>query len=126
MEFYWDLTEENFNSLQKNFVQNFIGCVRVGDICFDIVERSPSDWEKDGCFLTADLYVGGVDNGYGYSSIDDWYPYDERDGYCFDEKVYSMTYEEFKEYAEKTLSEFIDYCNDEEVKAKAKMPLHIW
>ena len=127
MEFYWDLTEDKFYSIQKeDYVQDFIGCIRVGDICFDIVERSPDDWEKEECFLMYDLYVGGVNNGYSYSSIDEGYPYDDRDGGTFDDKVYHMTYEEFKKYAEKVLSDFIDNCDDEEVKTKAKMPLHIW
>ena len=52
---------------------DYITSIRSGDLCFDLIERN-----VDGInYVLADLYVGGIDTGYGYSK--DGYPYDFAD-----------------------------------------------
>ena len=68
MDWIWFMKEEDYESFrvhQHDFDENdemegsYIGAVRSGDLCFDIY-----NW---GNHLWFDLYVGGVDTGYGYS-----------------------------------------------------------
>lgn len=49
-----------------------IGCARVGDVCFDINLRDYRNetGDSDDIYLACDLYVGGIDDGYGYSAED--------------------------------------------------------
>lgn len=101
---------------------DYIGAVRVGELCFDLVVREAND-EGTAMFLTYDLYVGGVDTGYGYKK--DGYPYDYADGKDFADTCTSMSYEDFKKMCEKEFTEFIS-IKGKEIREKAEMPLHIW
>ena len=78
----------------------YIGSVRVGNLCFDILS-----W---GNHLWFDLYVGGVDSGYGYSDKENFkdYPYDYADEISFrwDKDVSDTSLEEFQ----KELSDYIE------------------
>lgn len=65
-DFVWNLNEnefENFKEKQRTYKESnydggWIGNVRCGLLCFDIIDFDT--------FLHFDLYVGGVDTGYGY------------------------------------------------------------
>lgn len=85
---------------------DYIGCVRAGDLCFDLVER---EFGSDGLYLTADLYVGGIDSGYGYGV--NGYPYDYFDEVTFSwesEKIATLGMEEFKEFVGQKLTELVN------------------
>jgi hypothetical protein len=115
MMFYWtNFTEVDFAKYcgkaesAKMGPDDYVGCVRVGDLCFDLVARMDDNCEK--WYLSYDLYVGGVDTGYGYSDRNrDFpsYPYDYADGGDFKDCILSMTYEEFQRYAEAEFIKFI-------------------
>lgn len=69
MKFNWNsFTEEDFVNYcatienERMFDNDFIGCVRIGDLCFDLIVRE----YNDEFVLDYDLYVGGFDDGYGY------------------------------------------------------------
>ena len=62
----------------------YVGCVRTGNLCFDI-----TDW---GVHLWFDLYVGGVNTGYSYGAHG--YPYDYfPDGFEFSDDMSKMSTE---------------------------------
>lgn len=129
MKFNWnDFTEKSFEVACEMLKENehdedFVGSVRIGDLCFDILTRE----YNDKLYLDYDLYVGGVDTGYGYS---DDYPYDCAGGGSFDESFVNMNYEEFKVYAEKIMGNYIR--NEENTYThvslieKAEAELNIW
>ena len=129
MVFNWnDFKEENFNVACEelkgsDFNEVFIGAVRVGDLCFDILTREYN--EK--LYLDYDLYVGGVDTGYGYA---DDYPYDYCSGGSFAVACADMSYEEFKAYAENIMKECIEKENaiyeHTSLIDKANEELNIW
>lgn len=100
-DFVWNLNEnefENFKEKQRTYKESnydgrWIGNVRCGLLCFDIIDFDT--------FLHFDLYVGGVDTGYGYSDrLKDQpdYPYD----FCsthslhIEDSFTDVTIEEFK------------------------------
>lgn len=129
MEFNWnDFDKKGFDIACEELKADehdeiFLGSVRVGNLCFDIVTREYGDK----LYLDYDLYVGGVDTGYGYA---DDYPYDNVGGGSFDESCVGMTYEAFKTYAEKIME---NYINDEETAyvhasliKKANEELNVW
>lgn len=116
-----------------------IGQARTGDICFDLVLRTDP---HDRFFLGLDLYVGGIDDGYGYSAEDallngnyiyehevpaeELYPYTERDGCGGPLCNYSkLTFEELVEKLEAEMNEYID-DGDDTVKEAANRPFHFW
>lgn len=99
MELKWRLNEDEFERYKVNQHNpeyqlegsgdgNYIGCVRCGELCYDILEWGNHIW--------FDLYVGGVDTGYGYGK--DNYPYDYCDvasfSFWYDVSNYSV--KEFK------------------------------
>lgn len=107
MEIRWYLLEgeyEKYRKQQHEFEEGdgygeYIGSVRAGNICFDII-----NW---GNHLWFDLYVGGVDTGYGYSDRNGFenYPYDYADecSFSWHEDVQNISLEQF----EKDLGEYI-------------------
>lgn len=107
---------------------DYVGCVRVGNLCFDLLIRFD---DNNKSYLSYDLYVGGVDSGYGYSSRNDKteeYPYDYADGGMFEDRMIWMTYEEFQKYAEYEFEKYINTHNYSEASLvdKANEPLNIW
>jgi hypothetical protein len=108
---------------------DYVGCVRVGDLCFDLLARMDDNCEK--WHLSYDLYVGGVDTGYGYSDRNSEfknYPYDYAEGGDFEDGLIWMTYEEFQQYAEQEFEKFIltwQYDGASLVE-KANEPLKMW
>ena len=139
MKFDWSgFTADDFvdycarmeNSME--YADNYIGNVRVGELCFDLVLR---DYEGNGTLvLTYDLYVGGVDSGYGYSRIDEGYPYDYAEGSDFDDTCISIPYDEFQKIAETAFRNYIKWYNQSgaaygtysDLNEKAEAPLHVW
>ena len=129
MEFNWnDFTKTNFNAVCEELKSDehdeiCVGQVRVGDLCFDLVTRE----YNDKLCLDYDLYVGGVDTGYGYA---DDYPYDYAGGGSFDESCANMTYEEFKVYAEKIMEDYIkneeNVYNHASLIEKSNEELKVW
>lgn len=130
MKFDWsNFSEDIFNEYKGNkdnelYIDNYFGCARVGDLCFDFVAR---EFTEGILTLTYDLYVGGVDTGYGYG-IDN-YPYDYADGNSFKD-ITNMSYKEFVSYAEKVMTEYItNHENKYEYASlteKANEDLKIW
>lgn len=129
MKFNWDgFKKESFDTTcdklkNGNRDEVCVGQVRIGDLCFDVTTR-----EYDNkMYLDYDLYVGGVDSGYGYSND---YPYDYYGGGSFDESSVGMNYDEFVSYAEKTMKEFIEseseFYKNASLIEKANIELHVW
>lgn len=103
-----------------------IAQLRVGDLSFDLVERC-----VDGRYrLWLDLYVGGIDSGYGYGKDD--YPYDYFDDVtaCFySYHLQSGSYTDMKKKIKAKAIELI-VKHDENWKIslteKAKQEFHVW
>lgn len=124
--FYWDgFKEEDYNrtreKIEDGVADLYVGSVRIGNLCFDLVTRDYGD----GITLDYDLYIGGVDEGYGSKN---GYPYTFGGGGNFCENCTVMNYEQFKEYAEAVLCLCIDGYGIEKhrVKEKAEEPLNRW
>lgn len=130
-DFKWDFTEGTYERCKTENIGDYVGNVRTGNVCFDIIQI-----EDDGS-LWIDCYVGGVDTGYGYSMTSGNYPYDyasevgmsiERDW------IINHTYQEFKGMVEKELTNSINTKgsyradNGEVVNIidKANEPLRVW
>ena len=116
------------NTPKQDLIDDFVGSVRVGDLCFDLVLRQ---YASDELMLTYDLYVGGVDDGYGYSNRfgEKDYPYTEADGDSFGDTLICLSYKEFKRRAEETFTDFIrftTYSETYDLISKASQPLHKW
>lgn len=111
---------------------NYYGCVRIGDLCFDIRTVTISYPDYTEYYIDGDLYVGGFDDGYAYSDIEPDYPYtfvgDGAD-MAFEEFKKLKTYEEFKELFEERAIEMIEHERINKhyhTIEKAKQPLHVW
>jgi hypothetical protein len=152
MKFVWEMEEKKWNEFtdaldRKAFdvaymEGEYLGCCRTGDLCFDIRAWSGGEWTGWGF----ELYCGGVDSGYGYSSREAMesnpeyeskydvpdellYPYDEVEYGEFPAGFETYTLAEFKEAAEKVFEQFIETENPHyEVSLidKANEPLHVW
>lgn len=121
--FHWNMTKEDWRDINNYEAQletgmDSVGQCRIGDLCFDFTLR---DYE-DQINLDYDLYVGGVDTGYGYG--EDNYPYDYGDGSGWNIKdILVFSFDEFRSFAEKEMAKYINSCGCAD---KAKQPLHIW
>jgi hypothetical protein len=133
MKFNWDnFTAEDFVNycalVENNEIEgdNCIGNVTAGNLCFDLVTREIGANDMG---LDYDLYVGGIDTGYRYSEKNN-YPYDYQGGSCFIDSCISMTYDDFKVYAEKELETYIEnedkYYKDCSLIEKAYEDSIIW
>lgn len=150
MNFVWDMNEKDWNKFTNAVKRNdldlaymegeYLGCCRVGDLCFDIRAWSGGEWSGWGF----ELFCGGVDNGYGYSSREAMangkykdkydvpdellYPYDEVDYGEFPAEFASYSLAEFQSKAEPIFEELIRTSNYDgaDLLAKAEEPLHVW
>ena len=150
LKFNWDIDkkrwEEFANALDRKAYDvaymegEYLGCCRVGNLCFDIRAWHGGEWAGWGF----ELFCGGVDSGYGYSSREAMatgkyknkhdvpdellYPYDEVDYGEFPAKFASYSLTEFQRKAEPIFEEFIRTSNYDgaDLLAKAEEPLHIW
>lgn len=131
MEFNWDgFTEETYlknkNRLSQ-LVDDYLGCIRIGEICIDILIRDYSEDGENKLAYSYDLYVANEDTGYGYKEELNL-PYDYADGTdLFD---LSLSYDDFVKESEKLIESFIR-TNDRNGHAyslieKAHKPLLIW
>ena len=130
MKFNWDgFIEEDFANYcatienEKMFDNDSVGCIRIGDLCFDLVLRE----YNNEFVLDYDLYVGGVDDGYGYGK--DNYPYTEGGGGTFEDSLISMSYDDFVKQAEEAFTDYIyhsNYSAEYNLVDKANEPLHTW
>lgn len=120
MIFNWDgFTEWHYNKYIKNFSRydDYIGAVRIGDICIDLLIYDDNT-------LSYDFYVAHEDTGYGYKS--DVFPYDYADGGKMGMPC-DLSYEEFKDKAEKLFVEYItSYKGNYSLVEHANRPLEIW
>lgn len=150
MNFVWDMNEKDWNKFTNAVKRNdldlaymegeYLGCCRVGDLCFDIRAWHGGEWAGWGF----ELFCGGVDSGYGYSSREamatgnyesKWdvpdellYPYDEVDYGEFPNGFASYSLTEFQRKAEEIFEQFIADCNYDtaDLTAKANASLHVW
>ncbi len=131
MKFNWDgFTEVDFANycakVENNMFNNgeyCIGCVRVGDLCFDLLITRLN--RK--LVLFYDLYIGGINDGYGYGFHA--YPYTEGGGRYFEDTMISLTYDKFIESAERAFVDYIfnsNYAEKYHLVEKANEPLHVW
>lgn len=154
MKFVWNMEEKTWeefaNAIDRgafdvaHMVGEYLGCCRVGDLCFDIRAWSPGEFWNGWGF---ELFCGGVDTGYGYSSREAMeknpqyktkrevpdellYPYDEVDYGEFPDGFETYTLQEFKKAAEKVFEAFIvsksENYDSADLIAKANEPLHVW
>lgn len=140
MKFVWDMEENDWeefaNAIDRGAFDvaysagEFLGCCRVGDLCFDIRAWNGGEWTGWGY----ELFCGGVDTGYGYSTKEskynqvNGYPYDEVDYGEFPIELATCSLEEFQKHAEVIFEEFIKTTNysNADLIAKANEPLHEW
>lgn len=116
---------------EKLYAGDHLGCVRIGELCFDLCLREFDSPDPNALVLTFDLYVGGADSDkpYAYSVIEPDFPYEYAEGLDFPDTCIGMTYDDFVAMAEKLFSDYIDhsyYTNVYDLPAKAVAPLHIW
>ena len=123
MEIKWFLMErefENYKKHQQEFSDEdgeaeYIGSARVGNLCFDIL-----NW---GNRLWFDLYVGGVDSGYGYSYKQHYeeYPYDYADScsFCWNKPVQDMSIDDFMKELGEYIENHINTCKEYKTDMKA-------
>lgn len=121
---YRGFTEQDFNKtkadvLNKIIEEDYVGCVRIGDLCFDIVA-----YPEVQCFCI-DLYIGGIDDGYGYKN---GYPYTQYDGFDVPfHKMETSNYEEFKGLIERRMFLVITKADKTyHTLDKANQELHVW
>lgn len=153
MKFAWEMDEKKWkeftNALDRKafdvayMTGEYLGCCRVGDLCFDVRAWDGGEWSGWGF----ELFCGGVDTGYGYSAIEAiethpeyankydvpdklLYPYDEVGYGEFPAGFESYSLKEFQEKAEPILEEFIKEIaasySEADLLAKANEPLHEW
>lgn len=136
MKFDWSaFTETDFVAYcaqienDKLYADDYIGAVRVGELCFDFVLRT---YDDERLVLTFDCYVGGIggENAYGYSRIEKGYPYEYAEGDDFDDTCISLTYAEFQQLAESKMERYIQegqiWFTQTNLMERALMPLHVW
>ena len=135
----WDgLTREKYNDSKNMMIdfynenhgityaqlENVVGLVRIGDVCFDIVWCADCG-NKEEDYLVVDYYVYGIGN---YSISTDGTPYEHYDGFLVD--LYNIIdndwdYEKFVEHINSEIVETLDN-SDDIIKEKAMMPLRVW
>ena len=129
MKFNWYFTKEDFEKCKKKNAGDYVGNIRTGNLCFDIIQV------EDEANMWIDCYVGGVDSGYGYGKDDYPYDYATNVGINIEKSEYtSYTYDQFVAVVEKgltdSINEQIEYTadNGEVVNLidKANEPLKIW
>lgn len=96
-------------------IHDHIGSVRIGTLCFDLIERKG---KRDKNYLYADLYVGGIDTGYGYGKDD--YPYTYVDWISRQWTVDKLPkdYRSFKKEIEEKLTMLIKHARSITLKRK--------
>lgn len=127
MKFDWRYFDENtYNEMLKGKA-DYNGAVYVGDICIELIADSCTVINNIlNCkeSIMYNFYVAHEDTGYGYK--DDVLPYDYADGFDM-EMPHNLSYDEFKEEAEKSFVKYIEsYKGDYSLAEHANRPLEIW
>lgn len=135
MVFNWDgLPKDDFVDycarMENNLIEDgaYVGCVRIGVLCFDLVVREYAHDKPREHALDYDLYIGGIDSGYGYT-LTNKYPYSYDGGGSFESLMIDLTYEQFKDNVERALTDFIMNEGSEHnisLVEEANKPLKIW
>lgn len=121
MNYNWDeFTKEDYEKIEV-FDDEFVGKVRCGELCFDVIIRN---YDEYGYAFSFDCYVANEDTGYGYTI--EGVPYDYADG--TDYFFFCEPYEEFVKNIERELTRFIEWRDtclgiDYSLKEKANKPL---
>ena len=112
MKFTWDLEKEKIIGEDEDYIGN----MRIGTICFDIIIRE--------AILNFDCYVGGIGD-YGYSTKVGFenYPYEEYGGFDIEKDYTKMSLEDIKQEAERLAEEFII---ESHLTNEAKKELILW
>ena len=98
-KFVWEIKEEDYkdveNPMEAEEDFDFIGLLRVGNICFDVMRYKTN--------IRFNMFVGGVESGYGTSDQKGYenYPYDYYDEGEFRIDAKDMSFNEFKDTVEK-------------------------
>ncbi|QUH21814.1 hypothetical protein [Alkaliphilus sp. B6464] len=112
MKTKWNFNEEDFNKAIKGVIEqdaseDFLGNLYIGHLSFDL---KLMDYEDEiGVVLDADLYIGGIDSGYGYTSINNL-PYDNDGGFQVLNKQNVNDFQsfyDFKQYLERKAVDYI-------------------
>ena len=119
----WFLNENDYEDYRKNQKKpentgdcegEYIGSARIGNLCFDILNYGNHLW--------FDLYVGGVDSGYGYSIKDEYknYPYDFADSISFkyEDDVSNIPLDDFKNKISSFIEEHLNKLKTYECKGQ--------
>lgn len=104
MEWKWhnEYIEDALDENREIIAYDYIGALRVGNLCFDLMERDCGEFNQPEVKLFCDLYVSGIDTGYGYGKNDIPYDYADFTGGVFELKEYKgKSLEEFKKMIEK-------------------------
>lgn len=128
-DFNWDgFTKEKYNDVKNNidkYEDEYIGCVRVGELCIDVLIRNYYEDDKDKYAFSFDVYVANEDTGYGYRN---GIHYDYAEGEDIDDL--NLSYEDFVSCSENVLSDFLERNNrighTYSLIEKANKPLFIW
>ena len=110
-EFSWDMSKKKYfiiSTKLSKMVDEYIGHIHVGDICIDIIVRDYGN-EKEMLAYSFDLYVYGEDTGYGYKDdkSGNRIPYDYAEGCDIFDSDLPISFEKFKEMAEKLIARYI-------------------
>lgn len=96
-------------------IHDYVASVRIGTLCFDLIEREGKGGKN---YLFANLYIGGIDTGYGYGK--DNYPYTYIDCISRQWSVDKLPkdYRSFKKEIEKKLTMLIKHARPITLKKK--------
>lgn len=139
LKYDWSgFTKENYDKMIKEangetfwrVGRDYFGCVRVGELCFDIMLYYDDSLGDEHFQADLDCYVPYEDTGYGYKTLDDGteIAYDEADGTA----VYDLTsYDNLKIDAEMAIEEHIKWYDGLDghtykLSDKANKELLIW
>lgn len=133
MEFCWDnFKKKKYTDIKDKLdkraelADDYIGSVRVGEICVDVLIRDYGEGDTPKYAYSYDFYVANEDTGYGYR-LESNIPYDYADG--TDLTGLALSYDEFVKKSEELLTSFIkenDKVKGYSLIEKANKPLLIW
>lgn len=139
MDWYWEKGQEkniiewlhSLNTMSEP-EEDYLCNVRSGELCFDLIVREDELGEYK---LFTDLYVSGIDTGYGQSETGKPYDFFGDIGYTFDIHDFrGMNLDQFKTFiSEKLTSEILSkktgadfWGKEHDLIEKAVKPLIIW
>ena len=158
-KFHWseDFLKNGLKTLQHYFDDpdstnpydnDYVGAARVGDVCFDLVvrdRRNEEEFPEDAgldhngrqpIYFDFDVYVGGIDDGYGYSDRNPETPkYPYTNGYfaggdigceSYLEDYLGLSLDELLEMAESSMTEFLSDPQNRAAYEAANRPFHFW